>query len=68
VKSRLAAERGDGRGPEKPRMMPRTAIVQIAQLDSGTWPSEAAVAAGPLLAEAGATAEIVTAGKMVWGR
>jgi hypothetical protein len=44
-------------------MMPRTAIVQIAQLDSGTWPSEAAVAAGPLLAEAGATAEIVTTGQ-----
>jgi hypothetical protein len=49
-------------------MMPRTAIVQIARLDSGAWPSEAAVAAGPLLAEAGATAEIVTTGKMVWGR
>ena len=50
-------------------MMPRTAIVHIAQLDSGAWPSEAAVAAGPLLAEAGATAEkIVTTGKMVWGR
>jgi hypothetical protein len=44
-------------------MMPRTAIAQIAnmigrELDSGR-PSEEAVAAGPLLAEAGATAEIV---------
>jgi hypothetical protein len=45
-------------------MMPRTAIAQIAnmigrELDSGAGPSEEAVAAGPLLAEAGATAEIV---------
>jgi hypothetical protein len=45
-------------------MMPPTAIAQIAkmicrELDSGVWPSAEALAAGPLLAEAGATAEIV---------
>jgi hypothetical protein len=45
-------------------MMPRTTIAQIAnmigrELDSGARPSEEAVAAGPLLAEAGATAAIV---------
>jgi hypothetical protein len=45
-------------------MMPRTAIAQVAkmigsELDFGAGPSEEAVAAGPLLAEAGATAEIV---------
>jgi hypothetical protein len=45
-------------------MMPRTAIAQIAnmigrELECGSGPSEEAVAAGPLLAEAGATAEIV---------
>ena len=44
--------------------MPRTTIAQIAnmigrELDSGARPSEEAVAAGPLLAEAGATAAIV---------
>jgi len=45
-------------------MIPRTAIVQIAkkigrELNSGAEPSEDALAAGPILAEAGATAEIV---------
>ncbi len=44
-------------------MIPRTAIAQIAkmigrELDSGVGPSEEALAAGPILAEAGATAEI----------
>ena len=44
-------------------MMPRT-IAQIAkiigrELESGVGPSEEAVAAGPLLAEAGATTQIV---------
>jgi hypothetical protein len=45
-------------------MMPRTAIAQIAkmigrELDTGVGPSEEALAAGPILAEAGATTEIV---------
>jgi hypothetical protein len=45
-------------------MIPQTAIVQIAkkigrELNSGAEPSEVALAAGPILAEAGATAEIV---------
>ncbi len=44
--------------------MPRTAIAQIAkligrELESGTRPSEDALAIGPMLAEAGATTEIV---------
>ena len=44
--------------------MPRTAIAQIAkmigrELDTGVGPSEEALAAGPILAEAGATTEIV---------
>src|SRR3954462_6017842 len=44
--------------------MPRTAIAQIAkligqELESGTGPSEEALATGPILAEAGATTEIV---------
>jgi hypothetical protein len=45
-------------------MTPRTAIAQIAkmigqELESGAGPSEGALAAGPILAEAGATTEIV---------
>src|ERR1700738_5138520 len=45
-------------------MIPRTAIPQIAEmigreLDSGAEPSEEALAAGPTLAAAGATPEIV---------
>jgi hypothetical protein len=45
-------------------MIPRTAINQIAkkigrELNSGAEPSEEALAAGPILAEAGATPEIV---------
>ena len=45
-------------------MMPRTAIAQIAkmigqELDTGIGPSEEALAAGPILADAGATTEIV---------
>src|SRR5215470_2689923 len=45
-------------------MMPRTAITQIAkmigqELESGTGPGEGALAAGPMLAEAGATTELV---------
>ena len=45
-------------------MIPQTAIVQIAkrigrELNSGVEPSEDALAAGPILAEAGATPEIV---------
>ena len=45
-------------------MIPRTAIAQIAEkigreLNSGAEPSEEALAAGPILAEAGATPEIV---------
>ena len=45
-------------------MMPRTAITHIAksigrELDTGVRPSEEALAAGPILAEAGATTEIV---------
>jgi len=49
---------------EKPRMMPRIAITQIAkmigrELESDAGPSEEALAAGAILAEAGATAEIV---------
>ena len=45
-------------------MMPRTAIAQIAkmigqELKSGARPSEGALAAGPILAEAGATTELV---------
>ena len=45
-------------------MKPRTAIAQIArmigrELDSGVRLSEEALAAGPILAEGGATAEIV---------
>jgi hypothetical protein len=49
---------------EEPRMMPRTAITQIArmigrELQSGVGPSEEALAVGPILAEAGATKEIV---------
>jgi hypothetical protein len=49
---------------EKSRMPPRTAIAQIAvkvgrELNSGAEPSEEALAAGPILAEAGATPEIV---------
>src|SRR5258708_3186310 len=44
--------------------MPRTAIAQIAkligrELESGTRPSEDALATGPMLAEAGATTEMV---------
>ena len=44
--------------------MPRTAIAQIAkligqELESGVGPSEQALATGPMLAEAGATTEIV---------
>jgi hypothetical protein len=44
--------------------MPRTAIAQLAkligqELESGAGPSEQALAAGPMLAEAGATTEIV---------
>lgn len=44
--------------------MPRTAIAQLAkvigrELESGVGPSEEALAAGPILAEAGATTEIV---------
>src|SRR5260370_39958025 len=44
--------------------MPRTAIAQIAkligqELESGAGPSEQARATGPMLAEAGATTEIV---------
>src|ERR1700730_14147820 len=44
--------------------MPRTAIAQIAkligqELESGAEPSEQALATGPMLAEAGATTEIV---------
>jgi hypothetical protein len=44
--------------------MSRTAIAQLAkligrELESGTGPSEEALATGPILAEAGATAEIV---------
>jgi hypothetical protein len=49
---------------EKPRMMPRTAIAQIAkmigrELEAGVGPSEEVLAAGPILAQAGATTEIV---------
>ena len=45
-------------------MIPQTAIVQIAkrigrELNSGAEPSEDALAAGPILAKAGATPEIV---------
>ena len=45
-------------------MMPRTAITHIAksigrELDTGVRPSEEALAAGPILAEAGATTEVV---------
>jgi len=41
-------------------MTPRTAITQIGQeLESGAGPSEGALAAGPMLAEAGATTELV---------
>ena len=45
-------------------MMPRTAIAQIAkvigqELDDGVRPSEEALAAGPILADAGATMEII---------
>ena len=45
-------------------MISRTAIAQIAkkigrELDFGAEPSEEALAAGPILAEAGATPEIV---------
>ena len=45
-------------------MTPRTAIAQLAkmigqELESGAGPSEGALAAGPILAEAGATTEIV---------
>jgi hypothetical protein len=45
-------------------MMPRTAIAQIAkmigrELDTGVGRSEEALAAGPILADAGATSEIV---------
>ena len=45
-------------------MIPQTAIVQIAkrigrELSSGAEPSEDALAAGPILAEAGATPEII---------
>ena len=45
-------------------MTPRTAITQIAkmigqELESGAGPSEGALAAGPMLAEAGATTELV---------
>ena len=45
-------------------MIPQTAIVQIAkkigrELNSGAEPSEDALAAGPILAEAGVTPEIV---------
>jgi len=45
-------------------MMPRTTIAQIAkmigqELDTGVGPSEEALAAGPILADAGATTEIV---------
>jgi hypothetical protein len=45
-------------------MMPRTAIAQIAkmigrELDTGVGPSGEALAAGPILADAGATSEIV---------
>jgi hypothetical protein len=45
-------------------MIPQTAIVQIAkkigrELNSGAEPSEEALAAGPILTEAGATPEIV---------
>ena len=44
--------------------MSRTAIAQIAKLigrdlESGTGPSEEALGTGPILAEAGATTEIV---------
>src|SRR5437773_11871975 len=44
--------------------MPKTAIAQIAKLigqesESGAGPSERALATGPMLAEAGATSEIV---------
>ena len=51
----------DGR---EPRTMPWTAIAQIAkligqELESGAGPSEQALATGPMLAEAGATTEIV---------
>ena len=45
-------------------MMPRTAIAELAkmigrELDTGAGPSEEALAAGPMLAEAGATKEII---------
>jgi hypothetical protein len=45
-------------------MTPRTAIAQIAnmigrELDTGAGPSEEALAAGPILADAGATTEII---------
>ena len=45
-------------------MMPRNTIAQIAkvigqELGSGAGPSEGALAAGPMLAEAGATTELV---------
>ena len=44
--------------------MPRTAITQLAkligqELESGAGPSEQGLATGPMLAEAGATTEIV---------
>jgi hypothetical protein len=44
--------------------MPRTAIARIAkmigrELDTGVGPSEEALAVGPMLADAGATTEIV---------
>src|SRR6266851_1956405 len=49
---------------ETSRMIPQTAIAQIAkkiarELNSGAELSEEALAAGPILAEAGATPEIV---------
>ena len=49
---------------EEPRTTPLTAIAQIAkligqELESGAGPSEQALATGPMLAEAGATTEIV---------
>jgi hypothetical protein len=51
-------------GSEEPKTMSRTAIAQIAKLigrdlESGTGPSEEALATGPILAEAGGTTEIV---------
>src|SRR5258708_249646 len=62
--SLLCAVMWRGLQREKSRMIPQTAIVQIAkkigrELNSGAEPSEVALAAGPILAEAGATPEIV---------